>query len=44
VHRGALDAGARVLTVAHRGGRNEPTWATSAVLTALRQQASSPLS
>jgi DNA-binding transcriptional LysR family regulator len=44
VHRGALDAGARVLTVAHRGGRNEPTSATSAVLTALRQQAGSPLS
>jgi DNA-binding transcriptional LysR family regulator len=43
VHRGAMDAGARVLTVAHRAGRNGPTSATGAVLTALRQQASSPL-
>jgi DNA-binding transcriptional LysR family regulator len=39
VHRGALDAGARVLTLAHRAGRNEPTSATGAVVTALRQQA-----
>lgn len=42
VHRGALDAGARVLTVAHRTGRAEPTAATSAAITALRQQAGSP--
>jgi DNA-binding transcriptional LysR family regulator len=42
VHRGALDAGARVLTVAHRAGRNEPTPAADALLTALRQQAASP--
>lgn len=44
VHRGALDGGARVLTVAHRCGRAEPTAATSAVLAALRQQASAPWS
>ena len=43
VHRGALDAGARVLTVAHRTGRAEPTAATSAAITSLRQQAGSPL-
>ncbi len=41
--RGALDAGARVLTVAHRAGRNEPTPATGALLSALRQQAGVPL-
>ena len=38
VHRGALDAGARVLTVAHRTGRHEPTAAVAAVLAALRRQ------
>lgn len=42
VHRGGLDGGARVLTVAHRLGRAEPTAATSAVMAALRQGASSP--
>ncbi len=42
VHRGALDAGARVLTVAHRSGRAEPTAATGAVMVALRQQAIAP--
>ena len=43
VHRGALDAGARVLTVGHRAGRNEPAPAAAAVIAALRQQAGSPL-
>jgi len=39
VHRGALDAAARVLTVAHRTGRAKPTAATSAAINSLRQQA-----
>jgi molybdate transport repressor ModE-like protein len=43
VHRGALDAGARVLTVGHRAGRNEPTAATAALIAALRHQARMPL-
>ncbi len=42
VHRGALDAGARVLTVAHRAGRSEPSAAVDAVLAALRRQAGTP--
>ena len=34
-----VDPGARVLTVAHRDGRNEPTAAAAVVLAALRRQA-----
>ncbi|MCU1590190.1 MAG: putative LysR-family regulator [Frankiales bacterium] len=41
VHRGELDAGARVLTVAHCAGRNQPSAAIDAVVTALRRQAGS---
>ncbi|MFC3688538.1 LysR family transcriptional regulator [Aquipuribacter hungaricus] len=37
-----LDAGARVLTVAHREGRHEPTAAAEVVLAALRRQAARP--
>jgi molybdate transport repressor ModE-like protein len=39
VHRGALDAGARVLTVAHRTGRSEPTAAVDVVLRELLRHA-----
>jgi len=41
-HGAGLDAGARVLTVAHRDGRNEPTAAAGVVLVALRRQATEP--
>ena len=39
VHPGRFDAGARVLTVAHRAGRNEPSAAVRVVLEAVREQA-----
>lgn len=39
VHPTGLDAGARVLTVAHRSGRHEPTAAVDALLVELRRQA-----
>lgn len=41
VHRGALDPGARVLTLAHRTGRNEPTPVVHALVVELRRQAGS---
>ncbi len=42
VHSGRLDAGARVLTIAHRTGRHEPTPVSAAVMAALREQAGAP--
>lgn len=39
VHQGALDAGARVLTLAHRTGRHEPTRAAGVVMAELVRQA-----
>lgn len=41
VHRGALDPGARVLTVPHRTGRNEPTPGVDVLVVELRRQAGS---